>query len=69
MKPYEEMNATECYNVWVMYRNACALCVTFEGRHDYQLSRKRNQKADDLYQGWVRHFTPEDIKEQKEAEK
>lgn len=68
MKPYDQMNAVERYNMWIMYQNACALCTTYEGRHDYHLQRKRNNKADELYQGWIQYFTAEDIKEPKEVD-
>ena len=62
-KSYDQMDAVERYDMWRHYKNACSLCVTYAGRHDYQLGRKYNSQADQLYFGWIRYFTAEDIVE------
>lgn len=60
------MTAQERYDTWIRYKNACELCVTYDARTNKKLGRKRNQKADELYQV-VRFFHAEDICEPKPA--
>lgn len=64
-KPYEEMTATERYSAWVNYKNACELCVTWDGRNDQELITKRNGIADEMYHTLIKYFTKDDIQEPK----
>lgn len=59
---YEDMTKQQKLDMWQHYQNACKLAVTYAGRTDKELSKKRNRKVDELYNKWIRYFTAEDIR-------
>ena len=61
MKSYEEMTPQERRDTWRMYKNVCELAVTYEARTDPQVSKKRNDRVEQLYNRWIRYFTASDI--------
>ena len=58
---YEQMTHEQRLATWVHYKNACELAVTTEARLNPDLAKRRNERVERLYQGWIRYYKLDDI--------